>query len=247
MTLRQLKQIICPSGNCDIFDGYDLSQVVNVADFLSSIEGEHGFGWSGWNSTHYQHIRTRTNEWGMKSPILNVVGGIPTNANFKVGEFENSTPKISFDAFVSMAEDLFSAVPYAFYYDSEKYGSWQNALAHGECNCSDGADALLAFASTCGFSGSKVHGTWVDPDGTTYGHFYTVINGKKMDTTGWQQRRSWSAGSPPTGSGGSNTYGDVNVTINIYDDGVEVDESRIDSTTAKQIVDILGVNMATGV
>lgn len=244
MSLGRLKQMICPNGDCGIFDGYDLSQVVNVADFLGMLNMDGGFGWTGWNSTHYQHIRTRSNEWQMKSPILNVVGGIPTNANFKVGEFENSTPKISFGSFQSMAQSLFSAVPYAFYYNSDKYGSWQNALAHGECNCWDGANALIAFARTCGFDGYIAHGSW---DGIP--HVWAVINGVKMDTTGMQQRGTWtpsaSAGSPPNGVG--NTYGDVNITIHIYDDGVDVDENKVDSTTAKAIMDLVGVNMATGV
>lgn len=232
MTLRQLKQMICPTGECGIFDGYDLSQTVNVAEFLSSVGGEHGFGWSGWNKSHYNYIKNTSDEWDMKSPRINLVGGIDTNTNFKVGDFENGSPKISFGSFQSMAESIFSAIPYRFYYDSAWKGSWLGALQAGACNCSDGADALIAFANACGFDGYKQHGQWRDASGKTYGHFWAVINGHKMDTTGWQQRGTWtpsaSAGSPMVRRAthtADNTGGKVvNVTVNINEPVYGVDD-----------------------
>lgn len=232
MTLRALKNMICPDGSCDIFDGYDLSQKVDVDEFLSSIDGEHGFGWSGWNKTHFNYIKQKSDEWDMKSPRINLAGGIDTNTNFKVKDFENGTPQISFSSFQSMAEAIFTAIPYRFYYDSAWKGSWLGALQAGACNCSDGADALIAFANACGFSGYKQHGTWRNSNGQTFGHFWAVINGHKMDTTGWQNARSWtpsnSAGSPmvrrATHSSMNTSDRPINVTININEPVYGVDE-----------------------
>lgn len=207
MTISALKRKLCPNGDCDgIFDNFKSSDVVNVSDFLSLMIPEgHGFGGWNFNNSHYNYIKNTSDKWGMKSPTINLKGGIATNANYQVGDFENGAPNISFSSFQSMAESIFSAIPYRFYYDSDWKGSWLGALQAGACNCWDGAHALVAFANSCGFSGGVQHGTWVDPDGTTYPHVYAVINGKKMDTTGWQQRRSWSAGSPNTTSRSSNS------------------------------------------
>ena len=232
MTLRALKNMICPDGSCDIFDGYDLSQKVDVDEFLSTIGGEHGFGWSGWNSRHFNYIKEKSDQWDMKSPRINLAGGIDTNTNFKVGDFENGTPEISFGSFQSMAEAIFTAIPYRFYYDSAWKGSWLGALQAGACNCSDGADALIAFANACGFSGYKQHGTRRNSNGQTFGHFWAVINGHKMDTTGWQNQRTWtpsnSAGSPmvrrATHSSMNTSDRPINVTININEPVYGVDD-----------------------
>jgi hypothetical protein len=214
LTISQLKKKLCPNGDCGtIFDGFNPTDRVDVQAFINSIQGEHGFGsWSSWHNTHYNHIKTKSDQWGMKSPTINLAGGIPTNANYKVGDFENGTPKISFSAFQSMAGSIFSAIPYKHYYDSSWKGSWLGALQAGACNCSDGADALIAFANACGFSGSKVHGTW---DGE--GHFWAVINGVPMDTTAWQRGYGWTSpkvhgyGSPVTRTAvPSSNYGNNN-------------------------------------
>jgi hypothetical protein len=123
----------------------------------------------------------------MKGPSIHTgAGNVDTGLAFKVRDFATGTPNISFDSFKQMAQAIFRTVPYDHYSDSEKYGSWQNAIAAGRCNCSDGADALLALANTCGFSGEKVHCYW---DGE--GHFCTRINGQIMDTTAMQQRGTW--------------------------------------------------------
>lgn len=175
---------------------------INVDDLIRSgyINSENigllSKGSAGWTSgvgKNLSTIKSRSNNWSMKGP--NIMGRIPTGLSFKVKEFANGRPNISFGSFKSMAESLFSAIPYAFYYDSEKWGTWQNALAHGEANCSDGADALIALAHTCGFSAYKQHGHW-----NQYGHYFAIVNGQKMDTTGWQQRRTWtpSASAGPT-------------------------------------------------
>ena len=228
MTIAQLKKKICPNGDCDsIFDGWASTDVVDVRAFLSMVETG-GFGsWGDWNGTHYNHIKNKSDQWGMKSPTIKLKGGIPTNANYKVGDFENGSPKISFASFQSMAESIFSAIPYRFYYNSDWKGSWLGALQAGACNCWDGAHALIAFAQSCGFSGGITHGTWVDPDGTTYPHVWATINGKKMDTTAWQQRGSWSAGSPNVGARSSSNNSQppkVEVTVNFNEPVYGVDD-----------------------
>lgn len=237
MSLRQLKSMICPNGSCDLFDGYDLSQKVNVNDFLSKIEGEHGFGsWSNWDRTHYNYIKNKSDQWSMKSPTINLKGGIPTNANYKVGDFENGTPKISFGSFESMAESIFRAIPYKFYFDSSWKGSWLGALQAGACNCWDGANALIAFANTCGFGGHIAHGSW---NGVP--HVWAVINGRKMDTTGMQQRGTWTpsasaGGLPSKRYAGGDTGKTVNVTVDMSNStiyGVEDLDERIEQGVKK--------------
>lgn len=233
MTISALKHKLFPSGTGygDMFDGFKATDVVDVSQFLSlMIEKGHGFGGWDYSNSHYNYIKSTSDQWSMKSPTIQLKGGIPTNADYKVADFENGSPKISFSSFQSMAESIFSAIPYRFYYDSDWKGSWLGALEAGACNCWDGAHAILAFANSCGFGGSVEHGTWVDPDGTTYPHVYAVINGKKMDTTGWQQRRSWSAGSPNVGRNNvvkpnsNNNNPPVNITVNINEPVYGIDD-----------------------
>ena len=241
MTIGSLKRKLCPDGSCDyLFNGMDSSERVNVEDFLASITGEHGFGgWSGWNTTHFNHIKNTSDQWDMKSPVIQVMGGIPTNAQFKVGDFENGTPSISFDSFKSMAESIFApgGIPYKHYMDSAWKGSWLGAIQAGACNCSDGAEAIIAFASACGFGGGqKVHGYWGNE-----GHFWAVINGEVFDTTAMQKGYGWRSPSVhgygtkvrttvSSGDAPSNGNKTVNVTIDMSNStiyGVDDLDSRI--------------------
>ena len=239
MSVGALKQMICPTGDCDgIFKGYTSTDMINVNEFLSTIGDGHGFGWN-FATSHNQFIKNKSDAWKMGSPIINLLGGIPTSASFKVGEFNNGTPKISWEAFQSMAQSIFSAIPYKLYYDSSWKGSWLGALQAGACNCYDGASALLAFANACGFSGHMAHGTWTNSDGQTFGHVWAVINGRKMDTTGWQNAGTWtprqSAGGYVSGSSGGKT---VNVTIDMSNSviyGVDDLDNRIKQSTKEAI------------
>ena len=146
--------------------------------------------WENTAAPNIKKIKDTANNWSMKGPSIHTgAGNIQTGLAFKVKDFASGTPNISFSAFKQIGAALFapgSGIPYDHYCDSEKYGSWQNAIAAGRCNCSDGAAALLALARTCGFSGEKVHCYW---DGE--GHFCTRINGEILDTTAMQQRGMW--------------------------------------------------------
>jgi len=241
MTIRKLRSLV---GSNSLFDNFDLDKEVNVVDFLSQFEG--GFGWGDWHPTHFNKIKTTSGEWNMRSP--QIMGRIDTGQNFKVKEFYNSQPNISFASFQSMAEGLFSAIPYDFYYNSDKHGSWVNALYAGSCNCYDGANALIALASTCGFSGHMEHGTW-----NGIPHVYAVINGKKMDTTSWQQRRNWdgvSAGSPPNyreSKGGDKV---TNVTIDmsgttIY--GIDDFEGKMEEVAQRVLGEEVNTSITLGI
>lgn len=234
MSVAQLKKVLCPNGDCgNLFDGLSSTDKIDVDTFLKSVGGEHGFGWNTWKGTHYNYIKDKSDQWDMKSPTIQLKGGIPTNSTFKVGDFENGQPKISFDEFEGMARAIFTAIPYRFYYDSSWKGSWLGALQAGACNCWDGANALVAFASTCGFSGSIAHGSW-----NGIPHVWAVIEGRKMDTTGMQQRGTWtpsaSAGSPFVRSAvhnsSSNTSSESNISIRVV---VEGDVYGIDDLNSK--------------
>ena len=243
MTVGQAKRMLCPNGQCgSLFDGYSLTDVIDIRELIANLEGEHGFGWGDWSGNHFEYIRKTSNEWGMKSPRINLAGGIDTNANFKVGEFENGTPKVSFGTFQSIAESIFSTIPYKYYYDSAWKGSWLGALQAGACNCSDGADALIALASVFGFSGYKQWGKWGND-----GHFWAVINGKAMDTTAWQKGYGWTSpkvsgyGSPivrsaSPSSSSTNTSKTVNINIDMKDAviyGVDDLENRIEEASKR--------------
>ena len=149
-------------------------------------------GFSGWGDVapaNVNYIKSIARNWSMKGPqIPTGAGTVDTGMAFKVSEFENGTPKISFDTFEKIARALFTTVPYPaqMYFTSDRYGSWQNALAHGEMNCWDGTNCLLALANTCGFSGYMARGTW-----NGIAHVFPIINGKKMDTTSMQNRGNW--------------------------------------------------------
>ena len=239
MTVGQAKRLLCPTGDCgNLFDGYSLTDKIDINDLFATMSGEHGFGWNDWDGRHFNYIRTTSNKWDMKSPRINLAGGIDTNTNFKVGEFENGRPNVSFSTFQSIAGDIFSRIPYKLYYDSSWKGSWLGALQAGACNCSDGADALIALASVFGFSGYKQWGKW----GNT-GHFWAVINGVPMDTTAWQGGYGWTSpkvsgyGSPnirrasPSFNDESTANKTINVTVDMSNStiyGVEDLDNRIE-------------------
>ena len=152
----------------------------------------------GWDATNvnYKHIHDTANKWKMKTPNF---GPYSTNGKFIVEQFETGVPKIDYNTFRGLAEDVYSQTHYDFYADSDKYGNWVTAFLSGGFNCSDGADSLIAMAHACGLSAHKVHGHW-----NNLGHFWAEVEGHKMDTTGWQQHRTWTpsqshAGPAPRG------------------------------------------------
>jgi len=166
-------------------------KTVNLGNFLSLFDGS-GFG--GWDfaKAHKDTIFKEGKSWNAKSPSLN---GVTLGDGFPVRRFWSGEAKgFTWSEFMSVATAIFSAIPYKFYMDSDWKGNWVSALLSGAMNCSDGADALIALANLFGFSGSKQHMNL--KDGT--GHFFAIINGKKMDTTHFQNSGSWS---PLSGAG----------------------------------------------
>lgn len=173
----------------------------NKVDVTSLLEGRGYLGsWESTATPNVEHIKSVSNEWDMKGPAVNAVGkSIDTGLAFKVKDFVGGTPNISFDSFQNIAGAIFSSsgVPYEYYYNSDRYGSWQNALTNGSgCNCWDGAHALLALASTFGFGGYIQHGNWGSD-----GHVWAVINGVTMDTTAHQKGYGWTKPGVNSGPG----------------------------------------------
>lgn len=169
---------------------FNVADLVRAGNFKIPIGLEDPFnkksgaGWSDGVGKHVQKIKSLSDKWRMKGP--KIIGKYETSIGFKVGDFENGTPNIDFGTFKQIAEDVFSQCDYDFYYDSDKYGSWQAAFRNGLMNCSDSTDALIALAHACGLPASKVHGHW-----NQYGHFWANVAGHKMDTTGWMNQRNW--------------------------------------------------------
>ena len=173
------------SGNNNRFNVADLIRAGSIKIPIGLEDPSNkGAGWSDGVGKHTQKIKSLSDKWRMKGP--KIIGKYATSIGFKVGDFENGTPKIDFATFKKMAEDVFGQCEYDFYYDSDKYGSWMNAFRAGYMNCSDSSDALIALAHACGLSASKVHGHW-----NQYGHFWANVAGHKMDTTGWMNQRNW--------------------------------------------------------
>lgn len=242
MKLNDLLKMMCPNGSC-----IGTNQKVNVNEFLASFMNGAFGTWRDWSPKHFSKIKNTTNEWDAKSP--RIMGWIDTNTNFKVKRFLNGQPNVSFDEFKRMAEALFSAIQYDFYLDSSKCGNWVAALQTGAVNCYDGTNALLALARTCGFSGSMAHGSW---NGVP--HVWAVINGQKMDTTGWQKRRTWtpsaSAGSPSGNMDiGNTTNNSISVSVRIEGDvyGVDDLDSKIQSGVKKGMAEAMNTSNIIGV
>ena len=125
-----------------------------------------------------------------------------------IQDFESGTPHISWGSFVRIATAIASAIPYDYYYNSDKYGSWQNAIAHGAWNCFDGASAMVALANACGYSGYVNCGLNWGSDG----HCCAIINGYTFDTTALKQRGGWTAG-PCNYSHPAPSAGGINIKI----------------------------------
>lgn len=174
---RQEIEYIFPSTNNRI-------GVSDVKEYLAFMAKMGAGNWSDAVNPNVKWIREETNKWKTAPPTI--ANRYKTSKGFKVGDFENGEPQITFPEFQQMAEDVFSKIDYCFYFDSAKYGHWIPAFHAGLMNCSDSTDALCAMADACGLPNSKVHGYW-----NSIGHFWANIAGHKMDTTGWMLHRTW--------------------------------------------------------
>ena len=225
----------------DLMDMVNGDNKVRLSDFLAMFS-EGGFG--TWD--FHEPVKTKVFDTakGYKTGSPNIKGIGTVGDGYKVGKFWDGKPSFSFDEFMTVAQAIFSAIPYKFYYDSEWKGNWVNALLSGAVNCSDGADALIALANVFGISGYKQHTTLK----SGVGHFFAVIGGKPMDTTNFQNHGSWSplggAGIPTRTSHssrgavqGNTTNHTINVTItgDVY--GVDDLESRIEEGVKRGLRD----------
>lgn len=163
----------------------------DIFNYITNLTRAGAGGWSGVVQPNVDWIRNTTNKWKTAAPTI---VRYKTSHGFKVGDFEHGEPRISFDEFRQIAEDVFSQCHYLFYMDSAMYGDWRIAARNGGMNCSDSTDFLLAMANAFGFSGTKVHGYW-----NNIGHYWANIAGHKMDTTGWMNRRTWTPSASHSG------------------------------------------------
>ncbi|MGI6565612.1 hypothetical protein [Methanosphaera sp.] len=222
------------------------SKTIATSDILRYLS-QGGAGWSSVVSPNTRFIRNESNKWKANGP--KVFGKYSTGRDlFKVREFENGTPNVSYDTFKKMAESVFSQCHYEFYWDSERYGSWQAAAQNGGMNCSDSSDFLIALAHACGLSASKVHGHW-----NQFGHFWANVAGHKMDTTGWMLHRTWTpsqshAGPAPRVNIGNNDNnsnsddithrGRIELDVNINLTGADkLDEATVNTVIKEALTD----------
>lgn len=200
----------------DLVDMVGVDEKVPIDKFLSMFSG--GFGAWSFDSAHRNYVKNTAYGWNTAPASITGIGQV--GHGYTVGKWKNGSTSFSWDDFESTASSVFSAIPYKFYYDSEWKGNWVSALLSGAVNCSDGADAIIALARVFGFDGYKQHTTLANG----VGHFFAVINGRKMDTTNFQQHGSWSplggAGIPTrsasyTGRTGETQGKTVNVTVDM--------------------------------
>lgn len=175
-----------------------------------------------------------------------------------VGKFENSNFPVKGNANVAKAYifDVIRATSYDKYFNSKFGDNPVAALLSGAFNCWDGTNIVLGLARAFGFKGHKEHGTW-----NGVGHVWANIPGLGIiDPTAIQNRGTFKATGAVNYSGGSrkplkssdvatgetHNYGDVHVNITVQGNDVEVDNRKIDNRTGKQLMDILGINPATG-
>ena len=174
-----------------------------------------------------------------------------------VGKFENDDFPVRGIAEIAKnyIYDAISRTHYVGYFNS-RYGDDPLAAWNaGGFNCWDGANVVLALASAFGFNGGyKVHGSW---DGTP--HVWARIPGLgDIDATaiqggyGFTASKVKGAGSIKSSNAGGdigtthNYNGDINIHIHTDGNNVEVDDNRIDNETGRKIIDLLGINPATG-
>lgn len=163
----------------------------NILNYINNLSRAGAGGWSDVVKPNVDWIRNTTNKWKTAAPTI---VRYKTSHGFEVGDFEHGEPRISFNEFRQIAEDVFSQCHYLFYMDSSHYGHWIPAARAGLMNCDDSTEFLLAMARSFGFSGTKVHGYW-----NNIGHYWANIAGHKMDTTGWMNRRTWTPSASHSG------------------------------------------------
>ena len=216
----------------DLMDMVNGDNKVRLSDFLAMFSSG-GFGTWDFHEPVKKKVFDTAKGYKTGSPNIKGIGTV--GDGYQVSKFWDGKPSFSFDEFMAVAQAIFSAIPYKFYYDSEWKGNWVNALLSGATNCSDGSDALIALARVFGFDGYKQHTTLK----SGVGHFFAVINGRKMDTTNFQNHGSWSplggAGIPTRtasyrGYAGETQGKTVNITVSmdnatVY--GVEDLDNRI--------------------
>lgn len=222
----------------DLMDMVNGDNKVRLSDFLAMFSSG-GFGAWDFHEPSKKRIFDTAKNYKTGSPNIKGIGTV--GDGYQVSKFWDGRPSFSFDEFMAVAQAIFSAIPYKFYYDSEWRGNWVNALLSGATNCSDGSDALIALARVFGFDGYKQHTTLK----SGVGHFFAVINGRKMDTTNFQNHGSWSplggAGIPTRtashrGYAGETQGRTVNITVSmdnatVY--GIEDLDNRIQESVQK--------------
>ena len=183
-TSVDLSNMGIPTNAISYLTGTSTGATVKADDVMKFLQ-RGGAGWDSAVKPNTKFIKDKSNAWSVAGPVI--LGKYATGLDiFKVKDFENGTPTISFETFKKMAEAVFSQCHYLFYMDSDMYGNWQTAARNGNMNCSDSTDFLIELANACGLGGSKIHGYW-----NNIGHFWANIAGHKMDTTGWMLHRTW--------------------------------------------------------
>lgn len=203
----------------------------------------------GWSFDWTNKISNKFNGWKTHFNKFNL------DSYLNVGKFKSSNFPVK--GIKSLALDYISEVikstTYDFYFN-QKYDTPADALRAGHFNCFDGTRVILALAEAFGFGGGGFgHGIW-----NGVGHVWASIPGLGIiDPTALQRGyglrspkvKGYGAGSPKNSGnvpvGGNNTYNN-HFEINVYGDDVEVDNRRIDKDAGRKILDILGINPATG-
>lgn len=227
----------------------------DIKDYIACLITTGGNCYAGgWRFNWNKPIQDKFNGWNTHFGKYNIDNYV------KVGKFHNNNFPVRGIAEIAKAYifDTIAATSYSKYFNSNFGDDPVSALMAGAFNCWDGTNIVLALANAFGFSGSRGHGTWngighvwadipglgiIDPTAIQQNHSFTSSAVKGYHAGGTINRNSSGEDVP---FGEVNNYnGDVNVTI--YADGnVEMNKRKLNKQTGKQILDILGINPATG-
>ena len=227
--LAEYLQCLSNGGNCAMGSGWSFNWTKDIQDALMT-----------WH-THFGDIY---------------------DDKLRVGSFENDDFPVRGDAdiFKKYVYDAISRTQYANYFDSAFGEDPIAAYNSGHFNCWDGANIVMRLASAFGFSSHRVWGSWGgiphvwahvdgvgDIDATAIQNGYGFTSSKVTGAGGVLPVRNTPGNVKSSSFGGdTHNYGDVNLTINVYGNDVKVNDDKVEKSTAKQIIDLLGINPSTG-
>ena len=97
----------------DLMNMVDVDEKVPIEKFLAMFSG--GFGSWDFSSNHRSYIKNRAYTWDTAPATIQNIGQV--GHGYKVDRWKTGRATFTWDDFMATAQDVFSAIPYKFYYD----------------------------------------------------------------------------------------------------------------------------------